>query len=382
MTAPVYNWNPFQDDLTCNIKNETLTSQGGDRVILIPRAAPFFTRNLVLRNAVTNTVLTEGQDYTFIYMFEDFVKNKNALVYGGIVLLGNTGVVNYSLDYSTIGGPFVLDDNAFAQAIVNISTTPRVGDWRDVTNLPIDGFPADPHEHPLSQTINYVDMLTAMRALAVSMNNEVNNPTVLTDLVQHEKQSLAQAHGGGTPKDVGLGLVRNFGYATTDDFPGNSNELIMSLGVTKQLFSQLIRKALGDYDTTDTTIDLTSGITQTGLGLLNNIDNPNTFAMVTDPIMINLTDTIVIMIGENRIPLTTLTGAEQKTYEGSITVNFPKPFAKRPAILLQNYDGVNFTREYVNYQSASPTAFIARGGGDTGGVNLGFLWVAIGILAS
>lgn len=381
MTTPTYSWNPFQDITTCDIKGELLTSQGGDRVILIPRAAPFFTKNLVLTNTATGKVLVEGKDYVFIYMFEDFIKSKSALVFGGIVLIGNTGISNYSLDYSTIGGPFVLDDNAYASALANIQNTPRIADWRDVTNLPIDGFPADPHDHPMSQTLNYGDMILSLKSLAAAMNNELNNPTVQTQLALHAKESLAQAHGGGTPADVGLDQVRNDPYAQSSDLKGNSTELSMNLGITKLLFSQMFKAAMGNVDSDDV-VGILTGVTESGLDSLQDFASGTTPELTTTPIIINLSDTLAILIGEGSVTLTMQTGANKDTYEGRTTIAFPKKFTHRPAILLQNYDGVNFSKEYCNYLTATESGFTAIGGGDVANQPLTFLWVAIGNLAN
>lgn len=242
MTDLNYAWNPFQDIEANDIKKEAVTTQGGNRVIFIPRKAPFFSKKVKIVNTVTNNELVFGRDYVFCYPFDSFVRAKSRLCYGGIVLLGNTTALQLEIDYSTIGNPFVLDDVSYLAAAGNILVKPRLADWRDITNLPLDGFPPDPHDHPMSQTLDYADLITVQRSLINAMNNETNNPTVQTQLVQHSGKTLAQAHGGGTPADVGLDKIKNYPLCTIDDLQGNSDQLLMTLGVTKELFKMMVKQ--------------------------------------------------------------------------------------------------------------------------------------------
>ncbi len=247
MAAPIYNWNPFQDDVTCDIKQERVSTSGGSRVVFIPRAAPFFSNNFKLTNVETGKVLVEGEDFAFVYPFTDFITRKSRTVYGGVMLLGSTSALQLATDYSTIGGPFVLDEIAYAQLLADSVSSSRLVDWRDIINLPSDGFPADPHDTPLSQTVNYNEFASLIRNLTLAMNDETNNPTVQTQLESHQTQSLGEAHGGGLPQDVGLGRLQNYPPAVLDDLNGNSNQVYMTLAITRLLVARMLEDALSSF---------------------------------------------------------------------------------------------------------------------------------------
>lgn len=243
MSEYLYPWNPFQDDDDARITGELASVPGGTRVLVVPRAAPFFSENLTIVNSDTNVPLVLGEDYVFSYPFMDFIKNYSKNVYGGIILLKATTALNISISYDTIGGPFVLDDVAYAEAVANIIASGRLADWSQVVNLP-SGFPADPHDHPESQTYNYNAFMANLTLLIEAMNNETNNPTVQTQLTQHSADNLRIAHPNGEPDDVGLGNLHDYPVAQESDFDGNSNQLYMVLGITKKLIDKMLAEFL------------------------------------------------------------------------------------------------------------------------------------------
>lgn len=243
MSEYLYPWNPFQDDDDARITGELASVPGGTRVLVVPRAAPFFSENLTITNSDTNTPLVLGEDYVFCYPFMDFIKNYSKNVYGGIILLKATTALNISISYDTIGGPFVLDDVAYAEAVANIISSGRLADWSQVVNLP-SGFPADPHDHPESQTYNYNAFMANLTLMIEAMNNETNNPTVQTQLTQHSADNLRIAHPNGEPEDVGLSNLHDYPVAQESDFDGNSNQLYMVLGITKKLIDKMLAEFL------------------------------------------------------------------------------------------------------------------------------------------
>lgn len=251
MTTYLYPWNPFQDDVAARVTDELATVSGGVRQLIVPRAAPFFSDKVTLVNSETGIALDLGKDYVFAYPFLDFIKTKSKNVYGAIILLKAESALTVKVSYDTIGGPFVLDDVSYAETVANLNGSNRLATWEQVVNLPAEGFPADPHDHPISQTYNYNDFIANLQGLVEALNNETNNPTVKTLLTEHSAAPVRQAHPNGEPADVGLGEVKNYPPAAVTDFSGNSDELYMTLGVTKTLIDQLISKFLKGSMPTD-----------------------------------------------------------------------------------------------------------------------------------
>lgn len=230
---PVYPWNPF-DDMTSNqIKAEAVhvePTPGG--AIIIPRCAPFFARSVVIRVRGSGRELKmENGDFSLIYPFGSFITKYNLLVYSGILIKNVTEAVNLEIDYNTIGADFVLNDSDYAMAVANTLTAPRRADWGDLTNLP-DVWPSDPHDHPVSDTYNYKDMITALTGYIDAMTGS-NNPESLQALIDaHLKADLQHAHKA-TLADLGIKNLQDWAMAEQSDISGNSDQLLVNVNFLK-----------------------------------------------------------------------------------------------------------------------------------------------------
>lgn len=249
-----YPWNPFQKVKECDITNdEVVTVAGGDKFDIIPRYAPFHKLGFVIQDADSGKPLIPGSDYEFILPFETLNQLKNVDVCGGIAILANVKNKRYVIkQYSTLGQPFILSDIAHAELVGNMMNSNRKGNWENVVNLPPEGFPGDKHAHPASKTEDYGDLIDALNESNIYLGNEVNNPTVATQLVEHLEKAFRLAHPNASKADFDLDLLRNYRPAEEPDLKGNSNELYMTLAMCRLLFEKLL-KELGLYPDTDPT---------------------------------------------------------------------------------------------------------------------------------
>lgn len=230
---PDYPWNPF-DDLDTNmivgeLANVTPAPAGA---IIIPRAAPFFARSVKIRVKGSGRELSMAAgDFSLLYPFGGFIKRYSQLVYSGILIKGLTDPTNLEIDYNTIGGDFVLDDIAYAEAVGNTLTAPRRADWSDLTNIPTV-WPSDPHDHPASDTFNYQDMIIALTGYVDAMTGG-NNPESLQALLEaHLEAELKNAHKG-TLADLGVQNLQDWKMAVQDDILQNSDQLLVNINVLK-----------------------------------------------------------------------------------------------------------------------------------------------------
>lgn len=239
MAAVTYAFNPFQEIIDNNIKKEVIKVDATTtRLEFVPRAAPFFSRNFALYRQGSVTPLKLGEDYVFAHPFNDFIIKKKRNCFGSVVLLKKIDAVLVA-DYSTIGGPFTLDDAAFAQLVANIVDSPRIADWSDLDPVTIPTtWPADPHEHPAEQQYDYLEMYTALNSLVVSLMAATSNGNNTGDLLQdHLNKSLLEAHKG-TKEDFGIQDVQNLAPAKAGDLKGNSANLVITMEVLKEAFRQ------------------------------------------------------------------------------------------------------------------------------------------------
>lgn len=241
MSYLIHPWNPFGDNPECVVKDESISAVGEERDLLVPRYGPFFEKNFVLKDAQTGVELTAGKDFVFAYPFNEFIEHYNRTVFGGITLLaGSVGRQLTIESYRTIGEPFTLSDQDFLSLVANIIHTERIADWSQVVNLPMEGFPADPHEQEVDLTYNYTKLIEVLQKIDTAQRNEFNNPTVASELAEHIATAMHLAHPEATAEDFNLGNVANYRPATDADLAGNSDQLYLTLAKGRKLFNQLL----------------------------------------------------------------------------------------------------------------------------------------------
>lgn len=234
----VYPWNPFQERVDCRIPGEVIKPNGvGTRVEFVPRAAPFYAHNFKLFRQGSNEELIPGIDFIFGHSFDRFIHRFKRNVYGSVILLKPVSAPVIGV-YDTIGGPFILDQVAYATLVANINNSPRQADWSDITDVPYD-FPPDPHEQPVSQTYDYLDMVQYLKNLLLAITETgTGQISVRTILEEHLAKDLDQAHRADKTM-IGLDLVPNARKATFEDIAGNSDNVVVSMKVIKEMFRQL-----------------------------------------------------------------------------------------------------------------------------------------------
>jgi len=238
MAMITYGWNPFQERVDCIITPPEVIKPAPQDVRreFVPRYAPFFAKDFKLYQQGSNTPLIPGVDYAFAHPFSNFTKKYNRNVYGSVVLLKPINAI-LTAEYSTIGGPFVLDEMAYATLVANIANSPRQAYWDDLIDVPTE-FPSDPHEHPATLSYDYLEMMSRLENLILVMSGADSGAGELTlkqVLEDHMSRHLPEAHGA-TPGSVGLDLVGNVPKATIQDLLGNSDNNTISVAVLKEAF--------------------------------------------------------------------------------------------------------------------------------------------------
>lgn len=243
MTQIVYEWNPFQERVDNDLKQEVIkTASQTNRVEWVPRAAPFFSRNFKLWRLGSPTPLVLGVDYCFGHEFSRFVRGYNRNCFGSVIMLKPVDNEVLLADYSSIGGPFVLDQIAFATLVANIINSPRIADWADLVDVPTE-FPSDPHPHPAAQTYDYEEFMTNVRSLILAITDQSQGLTVKALLEEHMAADLIEAHFGDAAS-IGLDFVANMGPASNADLEGSSGNKLVTIAVLKEAFRKLVAGTL------------------------------------------------------------------------------------------------------------------------------------------
>jgi hypothetical protein len=229
-----YPWNPFQDLTSCRITGEEYQTDANNAGLIVLRAGPFFSRNISISLKDSSRPLSfDAGDFTFVYPFGAFNEKYNRLAWGAIQIKDVSTPVTVVVDYDTIGGNFVLSDLAYAEAVANAQVAPRTTDWNNIVNLPLT-WPADPHDQPASDTMNYGDLIVWMKSY---MDAITQNPDAswMSRFEQHLKDDLKKAHKA-TLGDLGIEHLKDWAMAQIEtDIPGNSTELLTNVAFVKAL---------------------------------------------------------------------------------------------------------------------------------------------------
>lgn len=230
--AIVIPFNPYQNNINADTVGEIIkTSADTKRVQFVPRKAPFFSRNVKLYKQGSNTPLKLGIDYGFANPFDNFITKFSRNCFGSVVMIGHANET-ILMDYSSIGGPFVLDEIEFAKVAANIINSPRIVDWSDLTNVPAE-FPSTEHTQPAEQTYDYKEMMDLLRGLLAAITSTEYEATALGLIQKHMNDRLNVAHKA-SGFDIALPDVENTPPAKVADLDGGSSNKIVTIDVLKE----------------------------------------------------------------------------------------------------------------------------------------------------
>lgn len=153
----------------CLVPNEkhTITPINGVGIgFIVPKAAPFFRRSVVLKHVESGKVLTDGVDWAPSHHFEAASTQKPYLeIFGSLVILDTTLSGTFELvEYQTLGGEFTLDETALLELLANTSIDPRTTTWDKVVYAPAVFDPLA-HLQSISDTYGYEELVAAVNNL-------------------------------------------------------------------------------------------------------------------------------------------------------------------------------------------------------------------------
>lgn len=233
----VYPTNYLGTETGAQIKGEdyTLTpANGKNYVTLVPRAAPFFRKGMIIINAATGAELVEDRDYTLGWLYNNFSQQLYKGLYGCITFNNLSAPLAIKMSYSTLGAPFVLDGAAYAQIAANAANNPRSLFWEQIANPPAT-YPPVPHIHPADQTMDYQQYIDAMK---VGQAVIINAIATYQQALSNHTGLIGNVHGA-TAADFLLGNVQNYAMAVASDVQGNSEQLYVSVAMAKRIYQYM-----------------------------------------------------------------------------------------------------------------------------------------------
>ncbi len=245
---PLYPFDPTGNAESNKVsETQAILSRGMlDHYYVIPRCAPFYAESVRLRlypagtnsnNPAAGQTLDEGVHYNFGYHFAQASHTIGKPIYGAISFYDRTLTGQLRMEYQTVGGEWVLDDQGLMELLANTAHNPRIATWEQVVALPIH-FPVVNHDFNIDDFVgmgDVVDMLEDIGQAIVQKNEggvvdhigDTNNPHNVTK------------------EQVGLGLVDNYPVATIGEATaGLANNRYMTPQRTRQLIDAVATYAL------------------------------------------------------------------------------------------------------------------------------------------
>ena len=259
----LYPHDPSGSAPTNKITKELHSIQfGGGKAVLIPNAAPFFTKSLRVYNANTNQDYREHIDYELGHVYPEGFEASGKGLHGSIVFVNESINPLVGIDYQTVGYKWGHSDKALSEELANQALNPLTRTWGMIEGLP-ETFPPVRHEDDVMDVKDFPAFLTVMDRLveAVAGISEGNSKSF---------KDLEERLNNLTSKDVGLEFVRNYGIASDHDVEeGSSDSVYMTALRVKSMIENLVGQRLDQHiknkeDPHDTTPE------QIGLGKVNN----------------------------------------------------------------------------------------------------------------
>lgn len=231
--------NDGENDINCRIVDEIHNVQvptGKNASFIVPLKGPFFGTGAETNpvHSVTvkyaNGTVVPTNKYVFTHRFNEASFNTGKQIYGSIAFLDRTMAGDFKITYTTLGGKWVLNNNAAVTTLTQDLYDIRTVTWSQVVGIPygmieelgqIIAFPPIVHDHEaddLTGMVNLLAKLEEIRQVLVTNYSTSGAGTIQTNLNAHI--AAPTAHSAA---QVGLGNVLNLGRAVDADYDNNVN---------------------------------------------------------------------------------------------------------------------------------------------------------------
>lgn len=168
----LYPFDPSAVNPECLITGEShslIQPLDSDYHIIIPRAAPFHTKDLVLVHVPSGKRLVEGIDFTLTHEFWAASHTIGTGVYGSILIHDTNLTGEFRLDqYRTVGGDWTLNDAEIVEIVANLVLNPRTTFWEQIVNLPHQ-FPVVNHSFDIEDWYGASDIVEKLEQINQSI---------------------------------------------------------------------------------------------------------------------------------------------------------------------------------------------------------------------
>lgn len=248
MIIKQYAWefDPYASNTLNFIKGERHVLQpdsGNGFHFFIPKAAPFFLKDIKVVHVQSGKVLDEGQDWQPGWAFELATRRTLMPVYGAICILDKTLNGTFEIEYRTLGGEYTLDQATLLEYLMNVAYDPRVTTWESIVDKPLYFNPLQ-HAFNVQDFVGMEDTIAALDSIrdAILQAAERIYPSLAIHLKDHDNPHAT------TKDQVGLGLVGNFPMATdAEAAAGTARNRYMSPATTAAMIAAISSESVAGH---------------------------------------------------------------------------------------------------------------------------------------
>jgi len=170
MPSPIYRY-PL--DLTGrNLNNlvvdELHTLNNLAKRAIIPKYSPYFSESLVVRDAISMTVLQKGVHYDCLQL-NDEVTIKTGKEICEVILITDSDVSNQVyITYQVVGGLYQRTTDAILDLYNTVMNDNRPVDWANVSNKPYE-YPPSLHNHLYRDIIGYEPLIAMLERIRIAI---------------------------------------------------------------------------------------------------------------------------------------------------------------------------------------------------------------------
>lgn len=279
-------------DLTGQSSNNLVLGEPHDLTTLtnrafVPNHGPFYTRNLVVRQAGSGIVLEPNLHYKAAQLFSEATLKTGLEVCSVIVIVDDTIGTQFEIDYQAVGGDYSASVYAIEQMIATLDLDERPITWGSILGKPT-AFPPASHLHDLGDLYGFEYMVAALEGIrqAILTGDAISHEEIYAYIDHQDNEiiasiqgflSLLDAHTGDynnphqvTKAQVGLSLVQNYAPSNSEEARiGSAQDRYMTPFATKQAINFQVLAPLqlhiNNYENPHQTTKA-----QVGLGLVSN----------------------------------------------------------------------------------------------------------------
>lgn len=270
MITKQYAWefDPYASNNLNYIKGERHVLQpdsGNGFHFFIPKAAPFFLKDIKVVHVQSGKELDEGTDWQPGWAFELATRRTLMPVYGAISILDKTLNGTFEIEYRTLGGEYTMDQQTLLEYLMNVAYDPRVTTWESIVDKPLYFNPLE-HAFNVDDFVGMDDTVEALDRIrdAILQAAERIYPSLAVHLKDRDNPHAVD-------KDqVGLGLVQNYPMATdAEAAAGTARNRYMSPATTAAMITAISSESVAGHVSNKNNPHSTNK-THVGLGLVDN----------------------------------------------------------------------------------------------------------------